>query len=224
MQKVAILQHAEGEWIGSMQGWFADKAFELQTYRLDFNEALPTIDTFGWLLIMGGPMSVNDEDTYPWLPAEKKLIKEAIEAGKKVMGICLGGQLIACAMGAKVYQNEQQEIGWHTVTKTDDTATWMPDSFEPLSWHGECFELPVNAFPFASSLITPYQGFHLGKYVWALQFHLEAEHGTVDAFYSIEKSLPDGEYVQSEAELFDDTPYLQQSREAIFALLHQMNE
>ena len=87
MQKVAILQHAEGEWIGSMQGWFADKAFELQTYRLDFNEALPTIDTFDWLLIMGGPMSVNDEDTYPWLPAEKKLIKEAIEAGKKVMGI-----------------------------------------------------------------------------------------------------------------------------------------
>jgi GMP synthase-like glutamine amidotransferase len=72
MQKVAVFQHAKGEWIGSMTDWFADKDFQLQTYRLDLNESLPTVDQFDWLLIMDGPMSAYDEDIHPWLVAEKK--------------------------------------------------------------------------------------------------------------------------------------------------------
>ncbi|HDZ15917.1 hypothetical protein LCGC14_1006690 [marine sediment metagenome] len=223
MQKVAILQHAEGEWIGSMDAWFADKAYELTTYRLDKGESLPTLDTYDWLLIMGGPMSVYDEETYAWLAPEKKLILDSIEAGRKVLGICLGGQLIASAMGAKVYRNEQQEIGWYPVNKTDPSAEWMPESLTPLSWHGDCFEVPINTIPFASSIVTPYQGFHLDQRVWALQFHLEAQDGTVESFFSVENSeLPEGEYVQSKTDLFDDDVYLEQSREAIFALLDQL--
>ena len=223
MQKVAIFQHAEGEWIGSMTDWFADKDFQLQTYRLDLNESLPTVDQFDWLLIMGGPMSAYEEDIYPWLVPEKKVIKEAIESGKTVLGICLGGQLIANAMGADVYRNIGNEVGWHPMTKTNACATWMPDNLVPLSWHYDCFDLPSGAIPFASSAITPYQGFKLGENVWALQFHLEAHANTVGDFLALDdEGLPLGEYVQTEAEIFT-TDHLEQSRLAAFNLLDQMN-
>jgi len=223
MQKVAIFQHAQGEWIGSMTDWFADKEFQLHTYRLDLNEALPTVEQFDWLLIMGGPMSAYEEDMYPWLVAEKQLIKQAIEADKSVLGICLGGQLIANAMGADVYRNSDHEVGWHGMTKTNACATWMPDNLVPLSWHYDCFDLPNGAIPFASSAITPNQGFKLGDNVWALQFHLEAQGSTVSDFLALDdEGLPIGEYVQTEAEIFT-TDHLQQSRLAAFALLDQMN-
>ena len=224
MQKVAVLQHAHGEWIGSMQEWFTNKDFLLQTYRLDLNSVLPTVDEFDWLMIMGGPMSVNDEDIYPWLAPEKQLISDAIAADKIVLGICLGGQLIASAMHAKVIKNTQPEIGWYPVTKTNQCATWMPEIFKPLSWHSDCFELPEGATAFASSAITPYQGFSVGKKIWALQFHLEAQTGTVASFLALEpQGLPTGDYVQSEAEIFDDAKYLKQSQRAIFSLLEQLN-
>jgi GMP synthase-like glutamine amidotransferase len=223
MQKVAVFQHAEGEWIGSMTDWFADKDFQLQTYRLDLNESLPTVEQFDWLLIMGGPMSAYDEDIHPWLVAEKKIIKEAIESDKTILGICLGGQLIASSMGVDVYRNTEQEVGWHAITKTDPCATWMPDTLVPLSWHYDCFDLPNGAIPFATSAVTPYQGFKLGENVWALQFHLEAQDNTVSSFLALDdEGLPLGEYVQSEAEMFS-TQHLEQSRQAIYSLLEQMN-
>jgi len=223
MKKVAIFQHAEGEWIGSMTEWFADKDFQLQTYRLDLNESLPTVDQFDWLLVMGGPMSAYEEDMYPWLVAEKKVIKQAIDSDKTVLGICLGGQLIASAMGADVYKNTEHEVGWHLITKTNSCATWMPDNLVPLSWHYDCFDIPNGAIPFASSAITPNQGFKLGKNVWALQFHLEAYANTVGDFLGLDdEGLPTGEYVQTEAEIFT-TKHLEQSRQAAFSLLDQMN-
>ncbi len=223
MQRVAVFQHAEGEWIGSMTDWFAGKDFELQTYRLDLNEALPTVEQFDWLLIMGGPMSAYDEDVHPWLVAEKKIIKAAIESDKTILGICLGGQLIASAMGADVYRNTQQEVGWYEITKTNSCATWMPDSIVPLSWHSDCFDLPDGAIPFASTAVTPHQGFKLGENVWALQFHLEAQANTAADFLALDdEGLPTGEYVQTEAEIFS-SEHLKQSRLAAFNLLEQMN-
>tara|TARA_R110002049_G_scaffold159633_9_gene324628 strand:+ start:411 stop:1094 length:684 start_codon:yes stop_codon:yes gene_type:complete len=223
MQKVAIFQHAEGEWIGSMTDWFADKDFQLQTYRLDLNEPFPTVEQFDWLLIMGGPMSVYNEEIYPWLLSEKKIIKEAIESDKTVLGICLGGQLIASAMGADVYRNTQQEVGWYALTKTNSCATWMPDSLVPLSWHSDCFDLPNGAIAFASTAVTPNQGFKLGENVWALQFHLEAQANTAADFLALDdEGLPTGEYVQTEADIFSNE-HLKQSRLAAFNLLDQMN-
>lgn len=220
MQKVAVFQHADGECIGSMRHWFADKPFQLLTFRLDLNDPLPSVDEFDWLLIMGGPMSTYDETNYPWLIAEKQLIREAIEVGRIVLGICLGSQLIASALDAKVYPNTQLEIGWYPVSKTNATASWMPEDLVPLSWHGDCFELPVNATSFACSAITPSQGFFYGKHVWALQFHLEAEPGTVEAFLALESNgLTEADYVQSKQVLFDNTNQLRQSQQAIFALL-----
>lgn len=223
MQKVAIFQHADGEWIGSMRHWFANKPFQLTTYRVDKADPLPSIAEFDWLLIMGGPMSTYDEINYPWLVAEKQLIREAIDTNKTVLGICLGSQLIASALGARVYPNTQQEIGWFPVSKIDAEASWMPDDLLPLSWHGDCVELPENARAFAESSITPCQGFYYGNRIWALQFHLEVESGTVEAFLALEKNpLPETEFVQKEAVLMDNSNQLKQSQQAMFALLDRL--
>lgn len=218
--RIQILQHAEGEWIGSMHSWFANKGYDLTTCRLDKGEPLPTVDSFEWLLVMGGPMSVNEEEKYAWLAPEKALIRNAITAGKKVLGICLGGQLIAAAMGAPIRRNKALEIGWISVDKTHPVASWLHDTFQPLSWHGDTFEVPEGATSFAKSHITPHQGFCLGKKVWALQFHLEAESGTVESFLAVENEpLPDGPYVQSVDRMVDANPQIAVSEKTMKALL-----
>jgi len=152
---------------------------------------------------------------------EKQLIRDAISADKKVLGICLGGQLIASALGADVYPNDQQEIGWHEVTKTDPIATWCPDNFKPLSWHGDRFDLPVGATGFAQSQITPNQGFCLKKTVWALQFHLEAINDSVPDFYAVTGELSKGKYVQRYDQMVNDN-YVASSKHIMHALLDVM--
>ena len=194
---IAIIQHEPNEWIGSMSPWFHDKGYQLSTSKLYLSDPLPRLDEFDWLIIMGGGMSVYQEEKYPWLIAEKKLIRDAITAAKKVLGICLGAQLIASAMGGDVYPAEQKEIGWFEVSKTDAIASWLPDTFRPLSWHGDRFDLPHGATGFAKSDITPHQGFCLNNKVWGLQFHLEATRDSVRDFYAASGTLPRGRYVQT---------------------------
>ncbi|MDO6564509.1 type 1 glutamine amidotransferase [Amphritea sp. 1_MG-2023] len=229
MIRVLILQHAEGEWIGSMHDWFTDPCrrhdFVLNTVRLNRGATLPDVDSFDWLLPMGGPMSVNNETDYPWLVAEKTFIRQAIENDKTILGICLGGQLIAAAAGAEVYRNTTTEIGWWPVIKTDHAVTWLPEIMSPLSWHGDCFRLPAGAIPFAYSAVTPCQGFRLGQRIWALQFHLEAAPGTIDAFLAFEPDgLPHGKAVQTSDQLRNDTEFLPQSRQAMHQLLEALYE
>lgn len=219
--RVAILQHEPNEWIGSMASWFEAKNYDLNTTMVYLGDAIPTIDDFDWLLIMGGGMSVYEEEKYPWLVTEKQLIRDAITAGKKVLGICLGGQLIASALGADVYPNDQQEIGWHEVTKTHPIATWCPDNFKPLSWHGDRFDLPAGATGFAQSQITPNQGFCLNNTVWALQFHLEAIADSVPDFYAVTGELPEGRYVQTYDKMISDN-YVANSKPVMHALLDVM--
>ena len=206
-----------------MAPWFEAQGADLRTCRLDLGDELPPLDDVDWLLIMGGPMSVNDEDDYTWLAAEKRYIGTAIERGCTVLGVCLGGQLIANALGARVYQNTEQEIGWHPVEKTDASTDWLPTKFSPLHWHGECFELPAGATPFCRSAITPIQGFRYHDRVVALQFHIEAEQPTVDIFCALEtQALPDTAYVQSLEGMRANHQAMVESREVLYRLLDSL--
>ena len=221
--KVLIFQHAEGEWIGSMESWFTQKQAELTTVYLYRGESAPAITHYDWLLIMGGPMSAYDEANYPWLKEEKNIIQKAIAQNKKVLGICLGAQLIASALGATVKPNTQSEIGWFEVTRTNDIASWLPEHFNPLSWHGDIVELPSGAVAFAKSDATPCQGFQWGERVFALQFHLEADIGTAACFLSLESNgLPAGDFVQSEATLLNDADGVAESRLVMHRLLDRI--
>lgn len=157
------LQHADGEDIGNMRGWFEARGWEISCTLLYQGEALPDPDGFDWLGIMGGPMSAYDDALHPWLVEEKHFIRAAIGAGKMVIGICLGSQLLADVLGARVYRAAQQEIGWFEIRRNMDLAhelvSWLPERERFLSWHGDTFELPQGATLLASSDCTRHQGF-----------------------------------------------------------------
>ena len=222
IMRVHVFQHVGSEGVGSMREWFHTKNAIIKTTRVDLNQTLPDINDIDWLIIMGGPMSVYEEDKYPWLKPEKQFIRQAIENNIRILGICLGGQLIASAMGAKVYANSQQEIGWFVIKKTHNIASWLSSGQTFLCWHGDCFDLPENAISFSTSDITIHQGFCLGPRIWALQFHIEAKQGTTDVFYRVTgSSLPQGDYVQNLEQLSSNT-HLATSKETVFALLDFM--
>jgi GMP synthase-like glutamine amidotransferase len=220
--RVHVFQHVKSEGVGSMKEWFHNQGAVIKTTRVDLYQALPDINDIDWLIVMGGPMSVYEEDKFSWLKPEKQFIRQAIENNKHVLGICLGGQLIASAMGAKVYANSQQEIGWFPIIKTHDIASWLSSDSTLLCWHGDCFDLPEAAISFATSEITRHQGFCLGPRIWALQFHIEAKQGTTEVFYRVTgSSLPQGDFVQN-LEAISSTGHLATSKETVFELLDFM--
>lgn len=201
-QRLCVLQHADGIGLGCMEQWFKEHEFDINTVRVDRGEPLPPLNSFDWLAIMGGPMGVYEEAQYPWLKTEKQWLRTAIDTDKKILGVCMGGQLIASALGAEVYPAESAEIGWFPINRTDASASWLPPQSCLLSWHGDQFKLPSGGKPFASSEATPNQGFRYGDNIWALQFHVEAQTGTTDIFLEATGGeLPAGEYVQSKDQL-----------------------
>jgi GMP synthase-like glutamine amidotransferase len=170
------LQHVPFEGLGSIEPWLRAAGYEIGNTRLFESGELPDPDDFDLLVVMGGPMSVNDEIDYPWLAEEKQFIGSAIEAGKPVLGVCLGAQLIASSLGARVYPNRYKEIGWIPVTgipPADASVFQFPATLDAFHWHGETFELPSGAVRLARTEACENQAFQVGKSVIGLQFHLE---------------------------------------------------
>lgn len=198
-------QHVHFEDPGSILAWLQKKDYEISSTRLYRNEELPVLQDIDVLIVMGGPMSVKDEADYPWLPQEKGFIKEAVLSGKPVLGICLGAQLIAEAMGGKVYPNEEKEIGWFPVrsVESDKGATFpFPDEIEVFHWHGETFSLPPEARLLAESRVCRNQAFQLGSRVMGLQFHLETTPKSLQAIVkNCADELTHGNYIQSQEQL-----------------------
>lgn len=171
------LQHVPFEGLGSIADWLSARgAVVTATELFDPAQRLPAVEDFDLLIAMGGPMSVSDEAEYPWLVAEKALIADAVAAGKAVLGVCLGAQLIASALGAGVHPNPVKEIGWFPVAACPAPppgAFVFPESAQVFHWHGDTFELPRGAVRLASSEACKNQAFQLGERVMGLQFHLE---------------------------------------------------
>jgi len=139
-------------------------------------EKFPALDKVDLLILLGGPMGVNDSEKFPWLTAEKEYIRDAIVWGGRVLGICLGAQLIASALGARVYRSRTKEIGWYLVEgiPAPGLSFPFPPSFPAFHWHGETFDLPPGALHLARSAECHQQAFQVGRNVLGLQFHLEA--------------------------------------------------
>lgn len=170
------LQHVPFEGLGSMEAWLREKRYKITRTRFFESEDLPHPSRVDLLIVMGGPMSANDEQKYPWLTREKEFLRQCIHSGKPVLGICLGAQLIAHAMGARVYRNRDPEIGWFPVQgvpASDSSFFSFPPTFEAFHWHGETFDLPPGAVLLARSEGCEHQAFQIGRSVMGLQFHLE---------------------------------------------------
>lgn len=176
--RVHYLQHEPFEGLGSMEDWFRARGATITATHLYRGEALPELAAFDWLVMMGGGMSVNDEATLPWLVPEKALVRRAIAADKRVLGVCLGAQLIASSLGARVYKNKAKEIGWWPLRREAGAAAHplgaaLPDGAEVFHWHGETFDLPPVAVRLARSEACLNQAVAVGPRVLGLQFHLE---------------------------------------------------
>jgi len=196
------LQHVPFEGLGSIASWLQNKGYEITRTAFFDEPKLPEAKAIDFLIIMGGPMSVNDASIYPWLLAEKAFIREVIALGKPVLGICLGAQLIASTMGAKIYPNPHKEIGWFPIeaVPADKNDTFaFPTFFEVFHWHGETFDLPSGASLLASSTGCKHQAFGMGNNIMGLQFHLEMTADSVKEIISHSRhELTDSKYIQSE--------------------------
>ena len=170
------LQHVPFEDLGSIEAWLQVTGYEITNTQLYDFGGFPRVEDIDLLVVMGGPMSVNDEQDYPWLAEEKKFIKNTINTGKPTLGICLGAQLIANSMGGEVFPNSVKEIGWfpiQAVKSESDAIFQFPEEIEVFHWHGETFSLPPGAVQIAESKACKNQAFQIGAKVIGLQFHLE---------------------------------------------------
>ena len=186
------LQHIPCEPPAAFEDELRSRGLELVRAELDEGDALPDWREFAGLIVMGGPMGAYEEDAHPWLVEEKRAIRDAAEAGHPVWGVCLGAQLLAGALGARVYAGAEAEVGLLAVELTEAAAAdpvfgAAPPSFPSLQWHGDTFELPPGATLLASSPAYASQAF-VYKRAYGLQFHLEvspalaAEWGEVPAY------------------------------------------
>lgn len=186
-------QHVPFEDLGNIKDWLRDRHHNLSYTRFWQNDQIPSLDEIDGLIVMGGPMGVFDDQLYPWLNDEKKFIKEAIEAGKKVIGICLGAQLIAHVLGARVFKNKQSEIGWYPVFRECDShqnnaIKCIPDGLIVFHWHNDTFDLPEQSYRLCFSERCTNQGFIYKTNALALQFHLEMTEESLKSIYENCKS------------------------------------
>ena len=208
--RLHYFQHVSFEGLGSIEPWAKGMAYEITSTRLFAKDPFPNLDDIDWLIIMGGPMGIYEEDKYPWLSAEKHYIEQAVEQGKVVLGICLGAQLIADVLGAKVYPNKYKEIGWFPIQKTHETAEsrladFLPKEINAFHWHGDTFDIPTGAIHVAKSAACENQGFIYDDHVVALQFHLETmEQGAKALIANCEDDIIEGPFVQSSTAIFAD--------------------
>ena len=206
--RIHYLQHVHFEDLANIEVWAKERGYQISGTKLFDGEKLPTVGAFDWLVVMGGPMNIYEEDIYPWLAPEKKFIAEAIEAGKIVLGVCLGAQLMADVLGAKVFKNEYKEIGWYPVSLSDEAKklpvfSGLPEVFTAFHWHGDTFELPVGCVRAASSEGCVNQAFTCkeGKVI-GLQFHLESSPESVGKLVThCGDELVEGKYIRTAEEL-----------------------
>ncbi len=223
--KLHWLQHVPFEGLGMIEEWAKAQRAEIRVTRLFNNEFLPDVDAFDWLVVMGGPMGIYDYDAHPWLVAEKQFIKQAIDADKTILGICLGAQLIADVLGAKVHPGPQKEIGWFPIQRSADAPHLLPEEPTVFHWHGDTFELPAGAIRLASSEACKNQGFIYNNRVVALQFHLETTPESMEALIeNCSHELVDAPFIQTAEQIRAERPNLRKINAAMKHLLDQLNE
>lgn len=192
---VLIIKNVHNEGPGTIGDFLRKEGVAVSTVELYRGEAIPPLDQFSHLIIMGGPMAVYEMNSHPFLRQEAAIIEHAIKSGMHILGICLGAQMIAHVLGAKVYPGPQKEIGWYEVGLTDDgmkdphiSGLVVDGQKQSLvfQWHGDTFDLPHNAVRLAYSDLYPNQAFRYSDRVYALQFHIEVTPSIVADWFAKE--------------------------------------
>ena len=226
--RIHWLQHADFEDLGCIGPWLQARGHDVSGTRL-WCDGMPTgARGFDALIVMGGPMNIYEYDRHPWLRGEKALIRAAIDAGRRVLGVCLGAQLIADVLGGPVTRNAESEIGWFPLelTAAGRANPWfagLPPRFTGFHWHGDTYALPPGAQCLASSEACAQQAFAYGERVLGLQFHLEVAKANAEEWFRHEQPAP-ARYVQApqqilaqEANFADNNRWMEAILERFFA-------
>ncbi len=225
--KIHCFQHVAFETPGSILEWANTNRYNISYTRFyEDLPVLPLINDIDFLLVLGGCMNVDEDAIYPWLREEKEFIRQAVSAGKKVLGICLGSQLIANALGSKVYPQAAKEIGFFPVHFTKEAT---PHSFfnhfknpsTVFHWHGDTFNLPAGAILIASSDSCKNQAYLIRDNVLGLQFHIEMNEIVINEMLQHDGDELDekGNYIQSKEAIKNGCQYLAQNKIDLFGLL-----
>jgi GMP synthase (glutamine-hydrolysing) len=226
MKKLLVCQHVAHELLGTLNPLLKRAGFRIRYVNFARHpDAQPSLDGYDGLVILGGPMSVNDSHRLPHLSTEMKLIEAALQRNLPVLGICLGAQLIAKTLGADVYPNHEKEIGWYDISPTDEAENDpLLAAFEKtekiFQWHGETFDLPRTGLHLAFSSLCANQAFRYGENVYGLQFHLEVDERMIHRWLRVDKNRQEiaALSVKITAErIHDETP-------EHIARLHQLSE
>ncbi|AFY59454.1 type 1 glutamine amidotransferase [Synechococcus sp. PCC 6312] len=228
--RLHYIRHVPFEGPGNIAKWAESRGYSLTGTHLDQNDPFPGLDSFDWLVVMGGPMNVDQEADYPWLAAEKLLILEAINTGKTVLGVCLGAQLIASVLGGVVYPGPEKEIGWFPIELTTKGLQSQlfppgPDQFMVFHWHGDTFTIPSGAWALGSSHACAQQGFLYDQRVLGLQCHLESTPESIQALldHCADELVP-GQYIQSAETIQAQFNYLPELEKTLFYVLDRLHE
>lgn len=208
---IAIIKNVKTEGPGSIEDFLKSKSIPYKIFEAEDGQIPSTLEGYTGLIVMGGPMGVYEIEIYPHLKMTSRLIREAINRNLRVLGICLGAQLIAYTLGGRVYKGHGEEIGWHDIELTGDGLRdpvmlslakhpsvgdiWR--KFKVFHWHGDTFDLPIGAVHLAKSSLYENQAFRYKDNVYALQFHIEV---TKDLLVEWFEDHPLREQILNEAE------------------------
>jgi GMP synthase (glutamine-hydrolysing) len=205
--RVHYLQHVPFEGLAAIGDWLESNNLTHSGTHLYANESLPKPEDLDWLIVLGGPMNIYEDKKYHWLPRERRFINQCIAREKIVLGICLGAQFIADALGARVYKNKYKEIGWYPIQYFQSALetqlfNGFPSEQIVFHWHGDTFDLPKKAIPLAQSKACLNQGFIYSNRIIALQFHLEFTAKSIkDLLDYCRDDIRAGEYIQPEKDI-----------------------
>ena len=235
--RIHCLQHLKNDTLGSIGVCVSLKGHRLTKTLLYEDPVFPEPEEFDMLLIMGGTMSVYQEEEFLWLKPEKEFVKKVIDAGKPVLGSCFGAQLIAEVLGGKVTRNRFKEIGWHRVKASagenlnseaglnSELPSCLFPEFTAFMWHGDTFEIPTDAVRLFESEACPNQGFIYRGNILGLQFHPEADRQWIrNLIKDSGHELVEGKFIQPEKEILRHEHLLEDSQSIAFSLMDWFEE
>jgi GMP synthase-like glutamine amidotransferase len=225
--RIHCLRHEPFEGLAAIADWIRLNNHSLTYTHIYFDEPFPSVNEFDMLIIMGGTASVYETDKFSWLKEEKELIRQSINQNKKILGICLGAQLLANVLGSRVYKGLYKEIGWFPINihhKDVFNLPDLPDELKVFHWHGDTFDLPEGAISIASSEAITNQGFIFGNGIIALQFHIEIDDNQLQMMiHAGSKELTEpGKYIQTASEVLAAKDVLKINHLILFSLLDSL--
>ena len=224
---IHYFQHVSFEGLGCIEDWALNNNHQLTSTKFHESVDFPKLNNIDWLIIMGGPMGIYDHEKYPYLKKEKTYIKKAITAGKTVIGICLGAQLIADVLAATISPNIEKEIGWFDIQKSSPSykiLNSIEDNFPVFHWHGDTFKTPKNAEMLFKSEACKNQGYLFRDRVLGLQFHLEVTETSIRKMVENGKhDLHKGRYIQSAEGILANKQFIETNNQIMFNILDWLN-